>query len=157
MSSLSRRAALAAAPFFLLFTLAGCGSPASTLKGKLVNGTEPVGSGGQLVSLSFHPMTGGTPDATNNYTVPLNEDGSFEFVASGGTLPPGDYRVVISGVSSGPPTAKERDNQKPNLPGAKPKKTGGRFDAVDTLADTKLTITVVAGKNDLVIDLAKAK
>ena len=131
-------------------TMAGCGTDAGTLKGSLVDGGKPVGSEGQQVSLSFHPAKpDGAFDGSNCSTAVLNSDGSFEFVASGGTLKPGLYKVVIAGSlgsGTGPgtqSTAKEK-NKKPD-----------RFAGHSTFAASKLTVTVEAGKNDVVIDLSK--
>ncbi len=132
-----------------IFGAAGCGTDTGTLKGSLVDGGKPVGSEGQQVSLSFHPRKpDGAFDEGNCSTAVLNGNGSFEFVASGGTLKPGTYRVVIAGASSasGPgtqSTAKEK-SKKPD-----------RFAGHSTFAASKLTVTIVAGKNDVVIDLSK--
>ena len=142
----TRRAAVLAAPALLL-ALAGCGPADARLKGKLVNGPEPVGSGGRLVSLSFHPVTGGTPDPKKCYTAPLDADGSFEFVASGGTLPPGEYRVVVAAAGGSQ-----------SVPAAGKAKAGpDRFDGVNTLAASKLSATLAAGQNDITVDLAKGR
>ena len=134
---------------------AGCGPSAATLKGKVVDGDKPFSTDGQLVSLQFHPMKpDGTADATNAYTANVGGDGAFEFVASGGTLPPGKYRVVISGVTGG----REGGGPGPEgfaKAGKGDKKKADRFAPHNTLATSKLTVTVTAGANDRTVDLSK--
>ncbi len=141
MNNLFRVAGIA-----LIVGLAGCGPTVGTLKGKLVKDGAPVAAGG-LVGLNFHPLLpDGTPDSRNAYVAGLNPDGTFEFFASGGTLPPGKYRLVIRAAGQDGP---------PGPAAARPKKSVDRFAGFSTLAESKLTVTVVAGENDLVIDLAK--
>lgn len=130
----------------MLAAFAGCGPTTGTLKGKLVKDGVPVGAEG-LVSLNFHPIhSDGTVEAGNAYTAGLNGDGTFEFLASTGIMPPGKYRLVIRAAGQyGPPDPKN----------PKTKKTPDRFAGFSTLAESKLTVTVAPGENDLVIDLAK--
>lgn len=127
---------------------AGCGADAGTLKGSVVDGGKPVGSEGQQVSLSFHPAKpDGSFDEGNCSTAVLNGDGSFEFVASGGTLKPGRYKVVIASASAPGPGTQSTAKEKSKAP--------DRFAGHSTFAASKLTVTVEAGKNDVVIDLSK--
>jgi len=130
----------------VLATFAGCGPTTGTLKGKLVKDGVPVGADG-LVSLNFYPIKpDGTADPNNAYTAGLNGEGTFEFLASTGIIPPGKYRLVIRAAGQyGPPD--------PKAP--KSKKAPDRFAGFSTLAESKLTVTVVPGANDLVIDLSK--
>ncbi len=133
------------------FAIAGCGENAGKLKGTVVDGGKPVGSEGQQVSLSFHPMKpDGSFDPSNCSTAVLNTDASFEFVASGGTLPPGKYKVVISSVGSaeGPPALGKEKKKKSEKP-------ADRFAGHSTFATSKLTVTVEPGKNEVVLDLSK--
>jgi|GEM_PF-2636386 len=128
---------------------AGCGADAGTLKGSVVDGGKPVGSEGQQVSLSFHPMKpDGSFDEGNCATAALNGNGSFEFVASGGTLKPGRYKVVIAAASSGAGTGTQST-------GKEKSKKPDRFAGHSTFAASKLVVTVEAGKNEVVIDLSK--
>ena len=131
--------------------IAGCGENAGKLKGTVVDGGKVVGSEGQQVSLSFYAMKpDGTADAGNCSTAVLNADGSFEFVASGGTLPPGKYKVVIAsaGSAEGPPTVGKEKKKKSE-------KSVDRFAGHSTFATSKLTVTVESGKNEVVLDLSK--
>ncbi len=129
---------------FALVALSGCGPTSAKLKGKVVEGNTPVLPNG-LVSLSFHPIKAdGSPDLMTVFTTPLEGDGTFKFVASGGTLPPGKYRVVIAGPGVAPPTGKTKIKSSPN-----------RFGDSSNVETSKLHITVQPGQNDLVIDLAK--
>ena len=137
--------------FGSVLALVGCGADAGRLKGTVVDGGKVVGSEGQQVSLSFYAMKpDGTADAGNCSTAVLNADGSFEFIASGGTLPPGKYKVVIASVGSaeGPPTLGKEKKKKSEKP-------VDRFAGHSTLATTKLMVTVEPGKNEVVLDLAK--
>lgn len=141
MKSLPRFALL------LAFALTGCSAPTATVKGKLLDGGQPVGPDGLMVALNFHPLKpDGTVDKQTSYSAVLNGDGSFQIVESGGTLPPGDYRVVITAAAGGPPDPKKK---------AKASPAQLRFAPFTTVEGSKLKVTVAAGGNDLTIDLAK--
>ena len=131
--------------------LAGCGgSSTGTLKGTVVNGTTPVTSEGQLVSLTFYPlMPDGTPNKENSYTAVLGTDGAFEVVASGGALPTGRYRVVVASAAT-------QATDSGNLTRPAKKGKSDRFADCSTLEVSKLEIEVKSGENQVVIDLAKA-
>jgi hypothetical protein len=112
---------------------AGCsGGGTARLKGKIVDNGQPVTFPPTTASVQLSPLgEGGTPDPTKVYACVVNEDGSFEFLASGGELPPGTYQVVLELVGGkGPANAK-------------------------AIAGKALKRELKSGSNDLVIDLAK--
>jgi hypothetical protein len=110
----------------------GCGGGVGRVKGQVVEGGKPLPVEGQ-VALMFELIgPDGKPDEIKSYPVPLNKDGSFELVASGGTVPPGTYRVTVQ--------------------------VNGRKEAsgIARYKGQSLTQEVKAGSNNLTIDLAKS-
>jgi hypothetical protein len=146
------KASLVLATGLALAALSGCGSSTGTLKGKVVDNGAPVKPDG-LASLSFYPMKDGTPDANNSFTAVLNGDGTFDVVASGGKLPPGTYRVVVASAGG---AGREGGGPGPEGFPKAGKEKADRFAPHNTLATSKLSVTVAAGSNDVVIDLSKA-
>ena len=75
----------------------GCGGDAKAkVKGRLLSNGQPMKFPATQVAVGFSPVgADGKPDPARSYTTPVNEDGSFELVASGGELPPGNYQVSI--------------------------------------------------------------
>ncbi|HEX3147528.1 MAG TPA: hypothetical protein VHR66_05555 [Gemmataceae bacterium] len=87
---------------------AGCSGGMGRVKGAIVDNGQPV---------TFPPLTGsvqlspiqpdGTPDMNKVYAAVVNEDGTFELVASGGELAVGMYQVSIElNGNKGPEKAK---------------------------------------------------
>jgi hypothetical protein len=120
-----------------LLVLAGCGGggPAK-IKGRVLENGQPVSVPGQA-SLVFAPAGPDGKAGDKAYAAGLNPDGTFELVASGGEVPPGDY-VVSFEVSGG-------------------KGTG---DAPTGLAKYRASFknvkqTLAPGMNDLTLDLTK--
>ena len=98
----------------------GCGGEAKAkVKGRLVSNGQPMKFPATQVAVGFSPIgADGKPDPARSYNTPVNEDGSFELVASGGELPPGTYQVSIQAMGklatemkaySGPASAVRRE------------------------------------------------
>lgn len=122
-----RRLALAAALAALAAGCGGKGEPAR-LKGRLVENGGPREFAPFSASVEVFLLGGdGQPDKAKSFTAPVGGDGTFEVVASGGTLPPGEYEVQV------------------HLPAAKGKA------ATKVVARRELK----PGPNDVTIDLAK--
>jgi hypothetical protein len=117
--------------------LAGCGGGGNAkIKGKVLENGQPVGVAGQA-SLVFSPAGPDGKAGAKAYAAGLNPDGTFERVASGGEVPPGDY-VVSFEFSGGKGT------------GAAPT---GLAKYRETFKNVKQTLA--PGMNDLTFDLAK--
>lgn len=73
----------------------GCGGGMAKIKGQVVENGTPLPVEGQ-VALMFDLLgPDGNTDPSKSYSVPLNPDGSFELVVSGGSVPPGTYKVSV--------------------------------------------------------------
>lgn len=127
----------------LALGLTGCGGGTGKVKGKLVNGGEPVGPpAGEQLMLIFHLLgPDDKPEVGKLYPIGVGPDGSFELVAAGGQLPPGKYMLTLDIMPLGdsPPGWRSK------LP----------FQGKFTLPDSPLRADVVGGRNSLVVDLAK--
>ena len=117
--------------------LAGCGGggPAK-IKGRVLENGQPVTVAGQA-SLVFSPVGPDGKAGAKAYAAGLNPDGTFELVASGGEVPPGDY-VVSFEFSGGKGT------------GAAPT---GLAKYREMFKNVKQTLS--PGVNDLTFDLAR--
>ena len=72
----------------------GCGGAApATVKGRIVSNGEPMAVAGPA-AITFTQLDG----EAKMFTAMLKPDGTFEVVASGGQLPPGNYRVSLMAV-----------------------------------------------------------
>jgi hypothetical protein len=117
--------------------LAGCGGGGmAKIKGRVLENGQPVVVPGQA-SLVFSPARPDGKAGDKAYAATLSGDGTFELVASGGELPPGDYVVSFEAVG-GPAT------------GTGP---SGLAKYRDTFKDVKQRLK--PGDNDLTFDLAK--
>src|SRR5262245_50213864 len=77
----------------------GCGTNMAKVKGRLISHDQPMTFPATQVAVSFSPIgPDGKPDPAKSYTCVVNEDGSFELVASGGELPAGSYQVSIQAM-----------------------------------------------------------
>ncbi|MBM3979993.1 MAG: hypothetical protein FJ304_06860 [Planctomycetes bacterium] len=78
-------------------TAGGCGGPKlAKVKGKLVTNDQPMTFPLASAGVIFTPLSAeGTPDPSKAFTAVINEDGTFEMLASGGQLPPGKYQISI--------------------------------------------------------------
>lgn len=128
-----RRVAVVAAALLL----AGCGGGGNAkIKGKVLENGQPVSVAGQA-SLVFSPAGPDGKAGAKAYAAGLNPDGTFELVASGGEVPPGDYVVSFEfsggkGIGASPTgLAKYRESFK------------------------NVKQTLAPGMNDLTFDLAK--
>ena len=120
----------------LAVAAAGCADSTAKLKGRLLEGGQPVNFAGHQTGLSFHLLTDGKTDPNWIYPAAVAPDGTFEMLASGGTLPPGRYRVQLESWGSargGPLTDR----------------FGGRFSKDRSRVECEVT----PGRNDLMIDL----
>lgn len=87
-----RRTVLAVA--LAALAAAGCGATPATAKGRLVSNGEPMPVSGQ-VGVVLTLLEGDGKPTTKSFTAMVKPDGTFEVVASGGELPPGNYQVSL--------------------------------------------------------------
>ena len=122
------------ASILVLFTLfiGGCSETKATVKGKLVENGKSMSFESNQAALQL-TLVGpdGKLDTKHSYTAVVNADGSFEVVASGGELLLGKYQVAVQ-FRGGDPKYKA-------------------FAA----PDSPLRRELKAGRNELIIDLAK--
>lgn len=115
------------------FLAVGCGAGMAKVKGRLVENGTPMSFPPTQIAVELTLLgEDGKPDRSKVYTAVVNEDGSFEVVASGGTLTPGTYQVGIIA------TGKYTDRLKRFAPPASPVRR-----------------EVKPGSNELTIDVAK--
>ena len=119
----------------LVLVLAGCGTDPSRVKGRLLDNGQPlaVPASGTPQTVVFTSL-GGEAGAGRMYSAMIGADGTFELVAAGGSVPPGEYRVSF-------------DVTLPGKDGEKFKRFRG--DGSPIRRELK------PGANDLAIDLAK--
>src|SRR4051794_31426964 len=92
-----RRRALFAAGLLGALLLCGCGGGKAKVKGRLVENGQAQKFAPQQAHLEFIPLDADDkPQQGKSFTAGVNEDGSFEVLASGGELPPGKYQVTIT-------------------------------------------------------------
>jgi hypothetical protein len=125
-----RRSASLVALFALL--IGGCGESMATVKGKVVEDGKPMRfeSNQAAIQLTLVDQDGKL-DNKHSYTAVVNDDGSFEVVASGGELVLGNYQVAVL------------------LRGGDPKYK------VLAPPDSPLRRELKSGKNEIIVDLAK--
>ena len=84
----------------LLGFLAGCGDRPARVKGQILENGQPKACPSYTASITFTPA--GT-DATKgvSFTSPINPDGTFQVLVSGGDLPPGKYEIAVQLRASG--------------------------------------------------------
>lgn len=77
--------------------LAGCGPRANRVKGRLVNGAQPItfAPGAQAAVVLRFVGADGKPDPHHFYTAMIDPAGAFEVVASGGSVLPGTYQLSL--------------------------------------------------------------
>lgn len=113
--------------------LVGCGSGKAKVRGRLVENGQPTTFPPTTLALELAPVgEDDQPDKTKLYPAVVNEDGTFEVVASGGEVPLGKYAISIQA------TGKYTEKLKAFAPGA-----------------SRIRREIKAGTNDLTIDLAK--
>ena len=119
----------------LVVVVAGCGTEPSRVRGRILDNGQPVAvpASGTPQTVAFTSL-GGEAGAGRMYSAMLNPDGTFELVAAGGSVPPGEYRVSF-------------DVTLPGNDGEKFKRFRG--------ATSPLRRELKPGSNDLTIDLAK--
>lgn len=115
--------------------VAGCGPDKARITGRVFDNNQPVAvpASGDPQSIVFTSL-GGDAGAGRMYTAALNPDGTFELVAAGGSVPPGEYRVSFNVI----------------LPG----KGGEKFKRFRG-EGSPIRRELKPGPNDLSIDLAK--
>lgn len=121
----------------LVVVLAGCGgSDPARVKGRVVDGGQPVvvPQGEAPGAIILSPVgPDGTPDRAKLYTASLAADGAFELIASGGSVPPGNYQLSIEVPVKG--------------------KAGEKFKPFSG-AQSPIRRELKPGQNDLTLDLA---
>ncbi len=133
--------------------LLGCGGPkvedTVSIKGKLVNGGQPVSKEGEMSLFINFYLIGDDGKVKEVYAqAPVNEDGTFET-----ELTPGKYKVEIAFSPEEAMMAAMR-NQQAQGEGAQrqqPLPFGGKFSA----EKTPIEISVSSAQDDLVFDLGK--
>src|SRR5690349_19732037 len=127
------RRALVAAVVLAALAAGGCGSGKGKVKGRLVANGQPMSFPPTQVAVVFAPVgADGKPDPLKAFTAVVNEDGTFELIASGGELPAGQYQISIQAM------------------GAMKEKLKG-FAAANSRVRRELT----SGTNDITIDVTK--
>lgn len=93
----TRSRAVAVATALVCLFVCGCGASVGKVKGKLTENGQPLSfAPGAQASVVFTLLgADGQPDKLHAYTMMLEPDGSFELRASGGELPPGNYKVTL--------------------------------------------------------------
>lgn len=121
-----------------LLALSGCGDSAGRVRGKVSEGGQPVTIPAQAGVTFYLLGPDGKPDPARSYSTPINPDGSFEVVASGGELPPGNYLVAL------------------DLAAVKDTKTGlAKYKTQFVYPNSPLRREVKPGKNEILIDVLK--
>lgn len=112
--------------------LSGCGKTTGELKGQIVEDGKPKSFESNEAALQL-TMIGpdGKFDNNHSYTAVVNNDGSFEVVASGGELRPGTYQVALQ-FRGGNPTYKSL-----------------------AAPESPIRREIKSGRNQFIIDLAK--
>lgn len=83
--------------------LSGCGKTTGELKGQVVEDGKPRTFGGNEAALQLTLIgPDGKFDNNHSYTAVIDKDGSFQVVASGGELTPGEYQVAIQFMGGNP-------------------------------------------------------
>lgn len=91
---MNRRAGVAALALACSLGAAGCGGGGmAKVRGRVLENGQPAAVPGQA-SLVFAPVGPDGKAGSRAYPAGLNPDGTFELVASGGELPPGQYEVT---------------------------------------------------------------
>ena len=118
---------LIAATLALMF-VTGCSEGKAHVKGRIVENGQPVSFSANQAAVEFSPIgSDGKADSSKTFTAVVNDDGTFEVLASGGEVPRGNYDITFRSYG------KLREKYK----------------------DQTLRREVKAGKNDFTIDLAK--
>lgn len=90
----------------------GCGGGMAKAKGRILENGQPKMCPPFSSSITFTPVaTGGDETAKGpTFTSPINADGTFEVLVSGGQLPPGDYDISVRfGAAKGGPVSFRRE------------------------------------------------
>ena len=102
-------------PLLLALLLAGCSSAPAKFRGQLVENGQPMKVPATTLAIEVNALTeDGKLDPAKLYPAVVNEDGSFEVVAGGGTLPLGKYAIAIQA------TGKYQTQLKRFAPGTSP-------------------------------------
>ena len=121
-----------------LLALSGCGDSAGRVRGKVSEGGQPVTIPAQAGVTFYLLGPDGKPDPARSYSSTINQDGSFEVVASGGELPPGNYLVAF------------------DLAAVKEAKTGlAKYKTQFVYPNSPLRREVKPGQNEILIDVLK--
>lgn len=114
----------------------GCGEAPSQVKGQLLENGQPL-----VIPVSSIPqsvvLVPLNPDGTETgrmYSAIIAPDGSFELVAAGGAIPPGNYKISLAMAVTG--------------------KAGEKFKRL-SVAESPLRKELKPGANDFTIDIAK--
>lgn len=119
--------------FAVMAVVTGCGPAIGTVKGRLVENGQPTKFPPTSASVQMSPVgADDKPDANVVYSAVVNEDGTFEVVASGGKLPPGKYMVAVEVIG----------------------KDGAKYKQFNATV-SKVRREIKSGSNELTIDLAK--
>jgi hypothetical protein len=116
----------------LALALSGCGDPPmAKVKGRILENGQPKTFPATSHSVEITPLDeSGTPNKGKAFTAVVNEDGTFQVIASGGLLPVGTYTFAVRGMfvkkkgGAEPPASKRElksgDNNDITLDLAKP-------------------------------------
>lgn len=85
----------------LALILVGCSSAPARFRGQLVENGQPLKVPATTLAIEVIALKeDGSLDREKLYPAVVNEDGSFEVIAGGGTLPLGKYAVAIQATGT---------------------------------------------------------
>lgn len=99
----------------LALGVAGCGGPPmGKVKGQIFENGQPKSFPPASHAVEIAAVNAsGEADPTKTFTAVVNEDGTFEMLASGGQLPAGTYAFTVRGAGTkkgaAPPKASKRE------------------------------------------------
>lgn len=80
----------------LAVLVAGCAPGKARVKGRVTEGGQPASFPPTAAAIQLSPIgSDGEPDPARAFTAVVNEDGTWEVLASGGELPTGQYEVAF--------------------------------------------------------------
>lgn len=80
----------------LAVLVAGCGPGKARVKGRVTEGGQPASFPPTAAAIQIAPIgSDGEPDPARAFTAVVNEDGTWEVLASGGELPTGEYEIAF--------------------------------------------------------------
>ncbi|MFO0823709.1 MAG: hypothetical protein U0792_11430 [Gemmataceae bacterium] len=124
----------------LVVVLVGCEAEPSRVKGRLLENGKPVAvpAAGSPQVIVFESMSpDGATSTGRMYSAMLSTDGTFELIASGGSVPPGNYRVSFDVTLPGKDGDKFKGFRRDNSPIRRELKPGSNDLTIDLASPEK--------------------